>query len=148
MFSRTSWRIGTWNSETVSGTLVIGIGGGTVEIGLSHPSGSRTIACAGGSVSFGAGLSLWNVGIPGGLMGLQSQIRTQGGTLYKNNLLVPGELTLELLLSVQVVHVVGVELSILDEGQVAYFVTFGGAGAGLLTSMTSVAATFLSAGGA
>jgi hypothetical protein len=148
MFTRTSWRINRWNSETVSFTLGVGLGGGTVEIGLVNGSESHTIAAAGGSVSVGAGLSLWNVGLPGGLMGLASQNRTQGGTLYKNDALVPGELTLQWLLFSQVVNVHGFELAIADEGQSAYMVTFGGAGPTPLVPLTCMAVTFLSTGNA
>lgn len=160
MYSRTRWRIRTWNSNSVSMTIVIGIGGGVADIGLSDGSRDYTFHCAGVTASYGAGVSLPGVSLPGGLVGLQSETRTQGGTLYKNNLVISGELRLDDLRD-SLILVRGVELSILDEGQVGYLVMFTSLGANLssflggggpiseaISFATCKAVTFLSAGAA
>jgi hypothetical protein len=86
------------------------------------------------------------------------ETRTQGGTLYKNDLVVGGELTFEHLRD-SLILVQGGELLIADEGQAGYFVLFASTGAtlrtflgggGLLSELLAVgtcrAATFLSVG--
>jgi len=160
MFSRTRWQITRWNSESVSLTIVIGIGGGVADIRLCDGSRCYTFHCTGITASYGAGVSLPGVSLPGSLAGLQSETRTQGGTLFKNNLVIGGELTLDDLRD-SLILVKGVELSIVDEGQVGYLVMFTSLGANLssflgggglisegISFATCKAVTFLSAGAA
>jgi hypothetical protein len=160
MISRTPWRITHWNAETVGATLIIGIGGSTAEIRLrnTETGAEHTIGCAGASGSYGTGVSIRNVSLPAGLYGLQSESRTQGGRLYRNNYTIRRDLTLQHLLD-SWICVQGVELSIRDEGQAGYLVIFasGGAtlstflgGGGLLSEALAIATcraiTFLSTG--
>ena len=158
MFSRTPWRISSWNAETVSATVAVGIGGGTAEIGLTNGAQSHTLHCAGVAGSLGVGVSLLDVNLGSGAMGFEAETRTQGGTLYKNDVVVRGELTLDHLRN-SVILVQGLELVILDKGQAGYMVIFASAGATLSTFLggggllseglaiaTCRAMTFLSAG--
>lgn len=145
MFSRTPWRIRTWDSQTVGLTIVFGVGGGVADIGLENNSTgtNHILHCAGASASLGLGESVhlpgsFTVSLPASLAGLQGESRTQGGTLYKNNLVIRDDLTLDDIRD-SLVLVKGVELSILDEGQVGYLV--------MLTSLTANLSTFLAGGG-
>ena len=156
MFERTRWRITTWNSDTVGLTIAIGLGGGALDIGLRHGGERHTLHCVGVSGAVGLGLP---ISLPGSALGFDANIRTQGGTLYKNTLTVPGDLTLDHLRD-GFILVIGLELVIADEGQAGYFVkfastlstlgSFAAAAAGLLGPVVEVAscqaATFLSAG--
>lgn len=160
MFTRTPWRIDTWNTETVSASLGIGLGGGVAEIGLvNRATGEhRTLHCAGVNGSIGLGVDLAGVNPGSGALGFQPNIRTQAGTLYKNDIVVPGELTFQLLHDSNIL-VQGIELLILDEGQAGYMVVFASTGStvasllgggGLLTEGLAIgtcrAMTFLSCG--
>jgi hypothetical protein len=140
MFSRTPWRISTWNAETVSAQIVIGLGGGAAQIGLENRSiGARhTLQCAGVTGSIGPGVNLRGVNLGSGATGFRSDDRTQGGTLYKNDVVVRGELTLDHLRDA-IILVQGLELVIMDEGQAGYLVLFASTGATL--------STFLGGGG-
>ena len=143
MFTRTSWRITSWNGNTGSITIVIGLAGGTLEIRLSHGSQSHNLLCAGIGASLGVGGSIRDVSLPSGLLGFQTPSRTDWGTLYKNNLAVPGPLTYELLHDSHIC-VTGVELPLLDEGVSAYVVLFA-SGTATAASMVASAGGWLAA---
>jgi hypothetical protein len=132
MYSRTPWRIMTWNSESVGGSIRIGLAAGSLELGLAHGSESHTLHCVGISGSMGYGVSIRGFSLPNGALGFQSDIRTQGGTLYKNNLAITGELTLEDLRTSSI-GVLGAELNVMDVGEAGYLVIFASNAATLST---------------
>ncbi|MEN6320463.1 MAG: hypothetical protein ABFD82_17130 [Syntrophaceae bacterium] len=97
MFTRTQWRVSTWNDLDVQVALGIGVGGGLAEIGLTYTfDNSRyTLYGTGVSAGIGVGIDIMGVGLP--LDGFMDgpDIHTAGGTLYKNDLLINGELTID-----------------------------------------------------
>lgn len=140
MFSRTPWRIDTWNGDSVSATIIIGLGGGTAEIGLENRQADarHTLYCAGVTGSLGVGIDLRGVTPGSGVLGFRADDRTQGGTLYKNDVVVRGPLTFDHLRDSNIL-VQGLELAICDEGRAGYLVIFASTGATL--------STFLGGGG-
>jgi len=147
VYTRTGWRIATWDAVTLGGKLIVGVGAGHAQIGLRRGNERHTLCCAGvsGGLGVGVGDSYRDINIPGGPLGFNASIRTSGGTLYKNNLVIPGELTLDDLRTSWVVAQGG-ELTVLDEGQAGYLVMFASnlgsfgpllGGGGLLTAALS-----------
>lgn len=134
MYTRTAWRIETWNSENVGVSITAGLGGGFggLEMGLSDGAESHALHCVGITGSLGLGLSIRGLSPPNGALGFQSDVRTRYGTLYKNDLAIPGELTLEHLRT-SLIGVQGTELVIMDEGQAGYLVIFASTAATLST---------------
>ncbi len=82
--------------------------------------------------SLGIGADFLGVNLGSDAMGFSADNRTQGGTLYKNDLAVRGPLTLDHLRD-SLILVQGLELTILDEGQAGYLVLFASTGATLST---------------
>ena len=98
MFTRTQWRVATWNDQDVQLSFVFGGGFGFAEIGLNYSfDNSRyTLYGTGISGSFGVGVDIMGMSIPMDDFGIpEADIRTAGGTLYKNDLLIDGELTID-----------------------------------------------------
>ena len=97
MFTRTQWRVSTWNDLDVQIALGFGVGFGLAEIGLVYTfdQSRYTLYGTGASASIGVGVDIMGVGLP--LDGFMSgpDIHTAGGTLYKNDLVIGGELTLD-----------------------------------------------------
>lgn len=97
MFTRTQWRVETWNDLDVQVALGIGLGGGLAEIGLTNyfDQSRYTLYGTGVSAGIGFGIDIMGVGLP--LDGFMDgpDIHTAVGTLYKNDLLIEGELTID-----------------------------------------------------
>lgn len=154
MFTRTDWRISTWDAASVGGTIIIGVSVGAVTVVLRHGRQSHQLTCYGVGGGLGIGLnSFRNITIPS--VGFDPSVRVEGGTIYKNDLMVSGNLTLDNMSSWIVAQ--GAELSVLDEGQAGYLVLFADslgsfapllAGGGLLTGAAALvgcnALTFIS----
>jgi hypothetical protein len=142
MFSETNWRIQSWNGESFSISLGVGLSGGTLELGLSHGSETHHLQCVGLGGSLGIGGEIGGGTPSASSLGFETPSRTQYGTLYKNDLTVEGELTFDLLRT-STITVTGVELPILDEGQSAYVVLFA-SGSATVASILAGAGGLLS----